>query len=132
MLLPHWTATFEIEDPGVTRQTVEVRYPLLDLRMVDYLLAVPVFPWLYKKKLLRQAMIGRLPENVRMRQKTPLAADPVARKLVNGGGRWIIQRPLNGKICEYVREPVVEDDRYRISREQLRPYCLDLWLRSCW
>jgi asparagine synthase (glutamine-hydrolysing) len=132
MLLPHWAATFEIEDPGVTRQAVEVRYPLLDLRIVDYLLAVPAFPWLYKKKLLRQAMMGRLPENVRLRQKTPLAADPVARKLVNGGGGRIIQRRLDGKISEYVREPVVEDGYINISVDQLRPYCLDLWMRYCW
>ncbi len=49
MLLPQWTSMFEMLDPGVTHSHVEVRYPYLDLGVVNFLLATPVFPWSYKK-----------------------------------------------------------------------------------
>src|SRR4029077_9736515 len=74
---PQWAYLFEHENPGVTRRPVEVRYPFLDLRIVEYLLALPPFPWFFEKALLREAMIGCLPESVRRRPKTPLAGDPL-------------------------------------------------------
>ena len=70
---PQWAYLFEHEAPGVTRRPVEVRYPFLDLRIVEYLLALPPFPWFFEKTLLREAMVGCLPERVRRRPKTPLS-----------------------------------------------------------
>ena len=58
LALPHWTHMFEQENPGVTRQPVEVRHPFIDLRVVEFLLALPPFPYFLEKKLLRDAMIG--------------------------------------------------------------------------
>src|ERR1700736_3236972 len=75
--LPHWTHMFEQEDAGATHFPVETRHPFLDLRIVNYLLALPPFPWFFQKLLLREAMAGRLPEMVRMRPKTPLRSDPL-------------------------------------------------------
>ncbi len=37
-------APFETNDPGLTRLPIEVRYPFLDLRIVEYLLATPPVP----------------------------------------------------------------------------------------
>ena len=59
--LPQWTHMFEQEDAGVTHYPVETRYPFLDLRIVNYLLALPPFPWFFEKMLLREAMEGRIP-----------------------------------------------------------------------
>ncbi len=67
---------FERENPGLTRFPVEVRYPFLDLRIVNFLLALPPFPLFYEKRLLREAVVGRLPESIRTRRKSPLAGDP--------------------------------------------------------
>ena len=75
--LPHWSAMFEQENPGVTRCPVEVRHPFLDLRVVNFLLALPPFPLFFEKRILREAVAGRLPESVRTRRKTPLAGNPL-------------------------------------------------------
>ena len=68
---------FELENAGVTHCPVEVRHPFFDLRIVNYLLALPPFPLFFEKKLLREAVAGRLPEKIRTRRKSPLAGDPL-------------------------------------------------------
>ena len=73
-----WPYLFESCDPGVTGFTLEMRYPFFDLRLVNYLLAIPPVPWCIHKELLRVAGKGILPELVRLRPKSPLAADPVS------------------------------------------------------
>ena len=55
---------------------MEFRYPYFDIRLVQYLLRVPVLPWFSNKALLREAMRGRLPESVRVRPKAPMAGEP--------------------------------------------------------
>jgi asparagine synthase (glutamine-hydrolysing) len=73
---PNWDSLFSRYDAGTTLIPLEVRHPLIDLRMVDYLLALPVIPWLLDKRILRKAMEGILPDAVRQRPKSPLAGDP--------------------------------------------------------
>jgi len=77
MYLPQWTRLFELENPSVTKCHVDVRYPFLDLRVVEYLLAIPPFPWFLQKRLLREAMAGRVLDSVRLRPKTPFPGDPL-------------------------------------------------------
>ena len=55
---------------------MEVRYPFCDVRLVNYLLAIPVLPWRLHKELLRVALRGQVPETVCRRPKTPLSRDP--------------------------------------------------------
>ncbi|HJU64707.1 MAG TPA: asparagine synthase-related protein [Gemmatimonadaceae bacterium] len=79
---PFWTGLFGRADPGFTRHPVKYRHPLFDLRLVSYVLSLPPAPWLVRKRVLRDAMHGVLPESVRERPKTPLAAlwSPPARR----------------------------------------------------
>ena len=63
---------YETEDAAWTGVPVESRAPLLDLRMLRFLLRVPPVPWCMEKELLREAMRGILPEEIRSRPKTPL------------------------------------------------------------
>jgi asparagine synthase (glutamine-hydrolysing) len=130
LMLPHWTNMFEFQDPGVTRRNFEVRYPFLDLRMVDYLLAIPSYPWLYKKELMRKAMVSRLPLSLLSRPKSPLSANPVARKLHATGGRWMNDRALDGRINEFVSTTALRLLCGSIEPETLRPFCLDFWLKQ--
>jgi len=67
----------ETEDAAWTCVPVETRAPLLDLRMLRFLLRVPPVPWCMEKELLREAMRGMLPEKIRSRPKTPLLAEPL-------------------------------------------------------
>ena len=84
-----WTSTFESLDPGATGRPVEVRYPYFDVRLASFALRLPSFPWCLGKEITRAAMRGRLPEQVRLRPKSPLEADPVG-----AGGRWSASRAL--------------------------------------
>lgn len=73
---PSWDSLFSRYDAGATLLPLEVRHPLIDVRMVDYLLGLPIVPWLLDKAILRKAMAGLLPDAVLLRPKAPLAGDP--------------------------------------------------------
>ena len=134
MLLPQWTDLLENSDPGVTQSPVEIRYPFLDLRMVDYLLALPPFPWFFKKRLLRQAMAGRLPKRVLTRPKTPLPIHPVAEALKSQGSAWLRKAELCPELGRYVVAsealPVCEVKSPEQAYVMIRPLCLNFWLQS--
>ena len=126
-----WQRLFETYDPGVTSLPVEVRHPYLDVRIADYLLAVPAIPWCVNKQLLREALRGVLPEPVRNRPKSPLAEDPV-------GAKWrTSQERLNRidrapQLARYVDDRALpritgrESDDVRWAN--LRPINLNYWL----
>ena len=73
---PLWNSLFEGFDAGCTRSPVEVRHPYMDVRLIRYLLVVPLIPWCRDKYLLRRAFQGLLPDAVLQRPKTPLHVDP--------------------------------------------------------
>jgi len=134
LALPHWNRLFEYADPGVTRCPVEVRYPFLDLRMVNYLLGLPPFPWFFQKRLLRKAMASRLPEITRLRAKTPLAVHPLVELLQREGNAWLDDAGVSGEIERYVNVSRLESIRGQQSPERayvtIRPLCLNFWLQS--
>ena len=72
----YWTLNFQQNDAANWHAPVEFRYPYFDIRLVQYLLRVPVLPWFSNKALLREAVRGRLPESVRVRPKAPMAGEP--------------------------------------------------------
>lgn len=132
MGLPHWTRMFELHNAGVTRRPVEVRYPFLDLRIINYMLAIPPFPWAFQKTLLREAMAGCLPESVRSRPKTPLASNPLVAALrIEPLARE--SEPWNEDMERYVRrseyqEPGGEQQAAEVEMG-VRPLCLNFWLQ---
>ena len=134
LALPQWTQMFEQEDPGATGYPVEMRYPFLDLRVVDFLLAIPPFPWFFKKTLLREAMAGRLPERVRTRPKTPLQGDPISAQLQRTGNERLKKMPLIPDLNRYIDHSALMAPRATMNREQisaqLRPFCFNMWLQS--
>lgn len=71
-----WPQSFEENDPTNTLAPTSVRYPFFDLRLVNFLLALPPIPWFVDKTILRQAMKQLLPERVRQRPKTLLNRQP--------------------------------------------------------
>jgi asparagine synthase (glutamine-hydrolysing) len=75
---PDWPQAFEVADPNTTGLPVEVRYPFVEARLLTLALSLPSYPWCVDKTAMREAMVGRLPEMIRMRPKSPLAGDPVA------------------------------------------------------
>jgi asparagine synthase (glutamine-hydrolysing) len=130
MLLPQWTNLFEMSDPGVTQATVEVRYPFVDLRLVEYLLAIPMFPWAYKKRLSRKLLADKLPRGVVLRPKTPLSRDPAVAKFRLSAIEWTMTSKLDGRVREFVSASILDNVRSAIRSEEFRPFCLNLWLKG--
>lgn len=134
LLLPHWTQLFELQNPGITRSPVEVRYPYLDLRIVNYILALPSFPWSFQKTLLREAMIGHLPESVRCGPETPLKTDPLTAMLQEQNTAWIDKVPWSQEMDCYVHRACLPKLHDEMEPSQaavaIRPFCLNFWLQS--
>jgi asparagine synthase (glutamine-hydrolysing) len=128
-----WPYDFENEDPSATSFPCEVRYPFFDLRLVNYLLAIPPVPWCRDKEILRQAMRGVLPEEVRTRRKSPLPVDPAVLLANQSDVTWIDRFSLAPELAQYIdrdRVPPVagEDDSDSLSIN-LRPFTLNYWLK---
>ena len=134
LALPQWTNMFELEDPGATGYPVETRYPFLDLRMVNFLLAIPPFPWFFKKTLLREGMTGRLPERVRTRPKTPLQGDPVSAQLRRTGADLLQEMSWSTDLDRYIARSALQAPHVKMKQPQLsmslRPYYLNIWLQA--
>ena len=132
--LPHWSSMFEQENPGVTRCPVEVRHPFLDLRIVNFLLALPPFPLFFEKQLLREAVAGRLPESVRTRRKSPLAGSPLVEHLRQSRPDWMQHLGWSAEMEGYVNKSEMaafhNETHAEKAHSALRPLCLNFWLQS--
>jgi asparagine synthase (glutamine-hydrolysing) len=125
---------FEVENPGATHFPLETRYPFLDLRIVDFLLALPPFPWCFDKMLLREAMVGRLPEAVRVRPKTPAQGDMLSEQFKRSGADRLKQMPWDRELDHFIDRIALVPTHAKMNPEQicasLRPACLNIWLQS--
>jgi len=129
-----WASAVEMEDAGWIGAPLEMRAPLLDLRVLRYLLRLPTLPWCVRKELSRRAMKTRLPDAVIHRPKTPLLHDPLGHSSLPSGwperlgdsGTESLERFVNWqKWCETLREP-----EGSLSWHSLRPISLLLWLKA--
>jgi asparagine synthase (glutamine-hydrolysing) len=132
--VPHWAAMFEQEHAGFTHSSVEVRHPFIDLRVVNFLLALPPFPFFFEKNLLREATAGRLPESVRTRGKTPLQGDPLSKHMQDTGTKWLNDVDWLAEMDSYTDRRSMQPFQNDMNAEQLhsavRPLCLNFWLQS--
>jgi asparagine synthase (glutamine-hydrolysing) len=125
-----WHDLFSRFDPEVTGVASETRHPFLDLRLLRYMLVLPVIPWCREKYLLRRAMHGVLPEKVLRRPKSPLRGDSQWE-----GARRLGLNKLDPSLGleTYVDVRGVPD---RASQDMInfwvdfRPRALNYWLRN--
>jgi asparagine synthase (glutamine-hydrolysing) len=129
---PYWPYWFEMQDPGATREALEIRYPFFDIRLVDFMLGIPPIPWCVEKNILRVTMDGRLPEEVRLRPKTPLVSDGLTERRSQVFGSVGTSLTSTGDLCRFVDigklskdVPTTADALWRA----LAPLSLDWWLR---
>ena len=66
---PLWCEGLLANDASATGVPLEVRYPMLDARVVDAALRVPTFPGTVGKTVARTALRGRVPASVLARPK---------------------------------------------------------------
>ena len=130
-----WSELFESYDPGVSGLPLEVRSPFFDLRLVNYLLAIPPIPWFMFKELARVAMRGILPEEVRLRPKTPLAGDPIGSLLQQPVVQWIDRFQPTPDLEKYaIRDAIPQIGGIELAVNEawidMRPLSLDQWLQN--
>jgi asparagine synthase (glutamine-hydrolysing) len=69
-------------DAQTTGARIELRFPLLDSRVIRYVFSVPSIPWCQRKTLPRAAFRDVLPASIIGRPKTP----------VTGFNEWLVER----------------------------------------
>ena len=131
---PSWPSLFEAHDTGLTRVPVEVRHPFFDLRLMNFLLALPRLPWCCDKQLLREAARDVLPDAVRVRRKSPLPSDPLLKLLECPEASWVDRFQPVPELETYVirnRIPAVHGKKGPWTAwVHLRPLSLNYWLRG--
>jgi asparagine synthase (glutamine-hydrolysing) len=129
-----WAPLFEGYDPGATRIPLEMRHPLIDVRLLGYLFAIPAMPWCVNKHILRVAMSNRLPAEVLKRPKTPLAGNPALQLARRAGVRWLdsfeINPQLEGFVNLNLRRPLAEEPTPEGLWANLRLFALNYWLTN--
>lgn len=134
LAMPLWQSIFESNDASVTLAPLEFRLPFLDLRLVNFALAIPPLPWFVEKGMLRLAMNGILPEQVLQRPKTPLQEDPVVNLLQQPEARWLDEFVPLPRLAEFVQRnniPKVAGRKFEQGDPSihLRPLGLNCWLQ---
>jgi asparagine synthase (glutamine-hydrolysing) len=124
----------ETDDAGGNRVNLESRAPLLDLRLLAFLLRLPPVPWCMNKELSRRAMEGSLPRIILSRPKTPLKQDPV--EACSKNQEWIRRLP---KVAPCQMEVFVNwekwcetlcDSKGSLKATIVRPASLFFWLKA--
>lgn len=120
-------------DPGATGIPIEVSHPFFDLRVVQFLIALPALPWCSDKEILRTAARGVLPAAVRLRPKSPLASDPIMALLQKPESAWIDQFEPLPALQRFVRRDriprVCGEKQSWAAWVNLRPLSLNSWLQ---
>ena len=129
---PLFSTTLEAFDPGRRGYPAEHRFPFLDLRLVRFLLRVPVRYGWGQKRLLREAMRGRLPEIVRRRPKSPLAGDQLSAWTRQADPGWSRVEGRSELLSWYVRDghipPLACRGDFLILWSDFRVLALNRWL----
>ncbi len=126
--LPTWQELTTGYDAERTRATLEVRHPFLDLRLLRYLLAIPVLPWCRSKYLLRKAMQGMLPEAVLWRPKTGIVENPWTKRMLDYGMPPLLPARSLEQYVDPARVPVVPGTGSFWAEFRVRSLCF--WLRN--
>lgn len=117
-------------DPVITGSGVDVRHPLFDLRVIDYVLGLPPIPWKIEKTILRRIAGRSLPASICKRPKTPLAADPIEAQVLQMEPDE--QPPAPARQNGYVNAASVPSLRSAAASGSVWPRLwvtgLDLWL----
>jgi asparagine synthase (glutamine-hydrolysing) len=124
----------ESYDATWTARALESRNPFLDRRLSRFLLRVPLIPWSMDKYLLRRSQVGTLPDEIRLRPKTPITQDLML--LHAASGRWnpaAVDSPaaslaglIDWELLISYLQRTVDDSLYA----HLRPIALSRWLKG--
>jgi len=122
-----WQSFFDYFDISGASSHSETRHPFFDLRLLQYMLAVPAMPWCRSKLLIRRSMQGALPREVIRRKKTPLAASPDFTRVARSGFPRLVPTPALSNYVNVEKMPSAPANEVEM-RALLRPLGLNYWL----
>ena len=130
---PDWTTETEYLTVPKDYFPSFVVMPFLDLRLVNFMLALPPEPWFRNKYLERRAMRNDLPEEVLQRAKKPLGTI-LSSLLKQPGAAWVNSWEADPELNVYLRRDVVPDVYGDVlpseSYINMRPLLLNNWLKQ--
>jgi asparagine synthase (glutamine-hydrolysing) len=124
-----WQPLFEDCDINGALSHAEIQHPFLDLRLLQYMLALPAMPWCRNKLIIRRAMRTALPNDVLRRKKATVQVSPDFNRVLAAGFPRLAPSP---DVLRYVnpdRIPVVPKSDLEL-RTALRPLGLNYWLQD--
>jgi asparagine synthase (glutamine-hydrolysing) len=131
---PFWPGVLESENAFRTEAATETRAPLLDNRLLRFLLRIPPVPWCANKELLRRASAGLLPEEIRRRPKSPLTVDSVQLQISQHKWSPIPSEPIAPLLRDLIDEQAwISVLRRGKNAEKWSNHCplsLNLWLKG--
>jgi hypothetical protein len=90
---------------------LQYSHPLTDVRLVQFSRGLPEVPWRVQKRILREVMRGKLPEEVRTRPKCPMPADPIEVEFQRQGLPELPRETVHPLLREIVDWEVLEQAR---------------------
>lgn len=131
---PVWQSVLEPAQRAYTRVAIDMVWPLLDTRVIEFVYSIPPVPWCQKKELLRRAFRGELTDSIATRPKSPLRGffdGQVAAWRSRDRASSIV---LGDSTCEFVDASRALDTLRRGSTDRVlatwRVLILDQWLKG--
>jgi asparagine synthase (glutamine-hydrolysing) len=132
-----WSHVQDKEDAAGTGLPMDTRSPLLDYRLLRFLLRVPAMPWCADKKIMRDAMEGVLPAEILLRKKSPLAQEPFDLHIKNGTWNPASIQDLSPRIKEFVdwssflkQSERLGEATHQDQWSSVPPVALNFWLHA--
>lgn len=131
LINPMWAGATFARDPDMTGLPLEVRFPLLDRRVVDRALRVPSLPGCTSKHAARTALAARLPTAVVARRKTGIDDTRIGTASPAHAWEDLRTTPSLGYYVDVARAPAsFSSSAGPPVWEDLRPLALARWLRA--
>jgi asparagine synthase (glutamine-hydrolysing) len=125
----HWQPLFEDCDITGASSRAEIRHPFLDLRLLQYMLALPAMSWCRNKLIIRRSMRTSLPSEVLRRKKTSIPVSPDFKRVLASGFPRMEPSPGLLRYVNPGKIPSVPRSTLEL-RAALRPFGLNYWLRG--
>jgi asparagine synthase (glutamine-hydrolysing) len=130
---PEWSFVFDAFDPGWTGLAFESRHPLMDMRVLDFLVNLPTIPWCVNKEFFRTCLRDVLPPEVLHRPKTVLRGNPFRAKFCEKRERWeknFSPEPEIAYFVDIASFPMLESLSIgETTWDCFYPYSLSHWLK---
>jgi asparagine synthase (glutamine-hydrolysing) len=126
---PRWLPLFEDSDINGALSHSEIRHPFLDLRLLQYMLALPAMPWCRNKLIIRRSMRGALPDDVLRRKKASIPVSPDFIRIQTSGLPALVPSSALLRYVEPNKVPSVPRSTVEL-RAAIRPHGLNYWLHD--